>query len=84
MKTNDNAEISNLAAPTTIADLMAELIEEVAEAIEERIGYRNTIKTVGGPYAQSQSLVYERKLREAAVAAITTIVNKAELRQAPT
>jgi hypothetical protein len=62
--------------PTTMpmASVIEELIESVANAIEERIGVLETIAKVGGPYESSQRITMERKLKEAAVAAIQTIV----------
>lgn len=75
------AKVANDANP--MASVLAELIEKVAKVIDLRLGYTEGIKSAGGPYVTSLCLVAERKLTEAAVDAIQTIVNEPGLRPKP-
>ena len=72
---------ANDVVPT--AELLAEVVSAVAEAIEAQLGIRETIRSVGGPYESSQLIVYERKLAEAAASALATVVNHPRLRPTP-
>lgn len=73
-----------LANPTEtnpIVDLLSDLVDRVKDAIENQLLMRPYIETQGGPYQQSLTLNYEKKLHEAAVAAIETIVNHPAFQQ---
>ena len=63
-----------------MAPLLAELIADVAEGLEARLGYVRAIKTAGGPYMASLVIVAERKLNEAAVEAIQRIINNPHMK----
>jgi hypothetical protein len=72
--------IQGTSAQTDMAPLLAELIADVAEGLEARLGYVRAIKTAGGPYMASLVIVAERKLNEAAVEAIQRIINNPHMK----
>jgi hypothetical protein len=77
MREEIQAEGENLVPD--VASALAELITLVAEAIDVPLHGRATIKAAGGPYETSNLLGYEKRLAEAAAAAIATIVEYAPL-----
>ena len=70
------------AAPISISEpdanpmvtTIQELVESVAQRLEDKLGIIGAIKAAGGPYEASKTLVAERNLREAAASAIETLV----------
>jgi hypothetical protein len=73
-------ELSDMQEPNDMAPILAELIADVAEGLEARLGYVRAIKTAGGPYMASLVIVAERKLNEAAVEAIQRIINNQHMK----
>lgn len=82
--------LTQLQPPASISDADAALnpmtatiqaiIEDVAQAMENKLGYVGAVKTQGGPYATSLTLVAERRLRDAAAAAMEVIITHPALR----
>ena len=80
----DEMPIATLSTPAPIAEADANanpmvaiiqgVIEDVAQGIENKLGYVGAVKRQGGPYEMSLTLTAERKLREAAAAAMEIIV----------
>lgn len=68
------------APPINMAEKIANLVERVAQSIEDQLGGLSAIHSVGGPYEHSLAIAYERKLRAAAASAIETIVTDPDLR----
>lgn len=72
--------MTNNTPPLGMAEILGEVIEDVAQAIEEQLGHMDSLTAQGGPYETSQKLTYQKKLREAAAAALATVVNHPKLR----
>ena len=80
----EQTSVAVLSAPAPIAEADANtnpmvaiiqgVIEDIAQGIENKLGYVGAVKRQGGPYEMSLALTAERKLREAAAAAMEIIV----------
>lgn len=66
-----------------MADALADLIERIADSMEEPLGVAEAIKSQGGPYETTLLLNHKKKLREAAAAALQTIVTDPMFQQLP-
>lgn len=60
--------------PTNVAEALGELIERIADNMEEPLGVVQALKSQGGPYETSLILTHKKKLREAAAVALQTII----------
>lgn len=60
--------------PANMVALLEDLVDRVADAIESKMQNELAIHQAGGPYESSLILVYRKRLHEAAVAAVETVV----------
>lgn len=76
------AKASSTAPPSDnpMATIIQDLVDDVALAIEQKLGSLATIRAVGGPYVESLVIRQTTLLHEAAAAAIMTIVTHPKLR----
>jgi hypothetical protein len=70
----------NNSADNDLAATLGKVIDDIAEAIEQRLGVIPTLQHQGGPYESSLIITYRKKLQEAATAALATVVNHPLLR----
>lgn len=74
------AELNLTNAVPDMSAVIADMISDVAEAIEQRIGGRAAIRSNKSEYEASLLIAYDKRLHEAAVAAITVIITNPRLR----
>lgn len=72
-------QVPNLDGNPMVA-VIKELIDDVALAIEQRLGSIAAIRQAGGLYVESLVIQQSRKLHEAAAAAIATVINHPKLK----
>ena len=64
-----------------VLSVIEELVEAIAEDIDQELGLTEAIKKTGSPYAASQLAVMERKLKDAASSILHKIVTASGARE---